>query len=64
MNSPFTDKNVSYPYPERGKVIFNFNNILNGVTNCSDNTVNYVNNTICGNLVAVDDPSTVDCNNL
>lgn len=51
-------------YSERWKIILYFNEILNGISNRSQDTVNDMNNTIGSNLVAMDDPGTVNGNNL
>lgn len=46
------------------QIIFNFNEVLNRVSNSADNTVNDMHNSIGCNLVAVDYPGTVDCHHL
>lgn len=40
------------------------NDILDAVSYCTDNTVNYMHHAICGYLVGMNNPGTVNCNNL
>lgn len=66
--------NSSYPLTLNGQVththaqgrqfIVIFDNILDRVSNSADNTVNHMHNSIGCNLVAVDNPGTVDCHHL
>lgn len=51
-------------YSKRWKLILDFNEILNGISNSSQDTIDDMNNAIGSNLVAIDDPGTVNSNNL
>lgn len=51
-------------YSKRRKIIFDLNEILNSISNSGQDTINDMNNTIGSNLVAMDDPGTVNSNNL
>lgn len=51
-------------YTQSGQVIVNLNDVLDGVSNSTDDSVNDMHNTIGCNLVAIDDPGTVHSHHL
>lgn len=46
-------------YAESCQVVIDFNDVLDRVSNSADNAVDNVNNSVCGHLVAVNNPSAV-----
>lgn len=53
-----------FTHAQSRQVIVNLNDILDCVSNGTDNTVNDMHNSIGGNLVAIDNPSAVHSHHL
>lgn len=51
-------------YVERRELVVDIQDVLDGVAHGADDPVDDVHHTVCGHLVAVDDPGAVHCHDL
>lgn len=55
---------MNFTYTEGGELISDIQDVPDCVANSTDDSINHMYHTVCGHLVAEDDPSTVHCHNL
>lgn len=51
-------------YTQFDEFLIALNDIPDAISHCTDDTVNYMYHSICGHLVGMNDPGTVNCHNL